>query len=254
MATDDTTRQFDSNVDLEYLEIVDQVLATVRHEMGNSINSIKMALEVLVRNYDLLADDHKLKMLRGALEQTERQTMVMRALKTYSKTVVENIEDIPFAPLWGDFATTAAEKANRRGIGLETTQPSEPFWIRADRNASRIALDHLLSNALESAAGVEEPKIRVYVESSDGRLWVGVCDNGPAIPETILPKVCIPMFTTKKKHPGIGLAVVQKILAKMNGILHIDSSKVGNRFAIGFQLSQPTSRILKKFAYSKSIG
>ncbi len=52
-------------------------------------------------------------------------------------------------------------------------------------------------------------------------------DNGSGIPKEILHKVLIPYFTTKeigsRKGIGLGLALVNAIIKKHNGSLHIDS-------------------------------
>ena len=234
----------------EYFSNIDQVLAPVRHEMGNSINSVKIALEVLVRNFDVFDDEHKLKMLQGALEQTERQTKVMRALKSYSRTTINDITDMPFSPLWNEFMMTVNRKTKESGIEITVENPTEAKWIRADKNALRSIFGHLLTNALDSVENVEDPRITIGTMNSEGRLHVFFWDNGPEISEKNLARLCVPMFTTKKNNAGIGLSIVQKILAKMDGILHIITSADGNRFEIGLPLAETKSAIKK---YSDSF-
>ena len=87
--------------------------------------------------------------------------------------------------------------------------------------------------------------------NSEARLHVFFWDNGPEICEKNLARLCVPMFTTKKNNAGIGLSIVQKNLAKMDGILHIVTSADGNRFEIGIPLAEKKSAIGK---YTASLA
>ena len=44
-----------------------------------------------------------------------------------------------------------------------------------------------------------------------------MADNGPGIPETDLPKIFLPFYTTKSEGTGLGLAVVQKVALQHGG-------------------------------------
>jgi signal transduction histidine kinase len=44
-----------------------------------------------------------------------------------------------------------------------------------------------------------------------------VADDGPGIPETDLPKIFLPFYTTKSEGTGLGLAVVQKVALQHGG-------------------------------------
>jgi len=66
-------------------------------------------------------------------------------------------------------------------------------------------------------------------------LSVKITDNGPGIPEHILPNIFDPFFTTKTKGKGtgLGLSVSQGIVARHGGQLRVDSKVgVGTTFTI----------------------
>jgi two-component system sensor histidine kinase/response regulator len=58
------------------------------------------------------------------------------------------------------------------------------------------------------------------------KLWVR--DNGPGIPEEVLPKIFQPYFTTKgpRQGTGLGLNIVQRLIKEGNGALHVHT-KIG---------------------------
>ena len=65
------------------------------------------------------------------------------------------------------------------------------------------------------------------------KFWV--TDNGPGIPEDVLPKIFQPYFTTKgpNQGTGLGLNIVQRLIKEGNGALHVHTQiGKGSTFAI----------------------
>jgi signal transduction histidine kinase len=62
---------------------------------------------------------------------------------------------------------------------------------------------------------------------------IGVRDNGCGITEKDLPKVFLPLFTTKPGRRGMGLPIALKLLSSMGGHMEIESlSEGGTRVRI----------------------
>ncbi len=54
---------------------------------------------------------------------------------------------------------------------------------------------------------------------------VSVSDTGEGIPESIKNKIFQPLFTTKSKGQGFGLAVVKKFVEQLCGTITFESKK-----------------------------
>jgi signal transduction histidine kinase len=77
-------------------------------------------------------------------------------------------------------------------------------------------LDNLLSNALQAMDG-SPGTVRVCARATgDGFVRLEVSDTGPGIPKEHFAKVFEPLFTTKARGIGLGLAL-SKSLAQANG-------------------------------------
>jgi two-component system nitrogen regulation sensor histidine kinase GlnL len=71
------------------------------------------------------------------------------------------------------------------------------------------------------------PGIRLSVPGSGDRvslpLEFSVHDNGPGVPDDILPHIFDPFITTKTNGSGLGLALVAKIIGDHGGVIECDS-------------------------------
>lgn len=84
------------------------------------------------------------------------------------------------------------------------------------------ALFNLLLNSGEAMdrRGVIEIAARRFGDT----IQIGVADDGPGIPEDILPHIFEPHFSTKPDRSGMGLHIVASIVARYGGTI-----SVGNR-------------------------
>jgi two-component system C4-dicarboxylate transport sensor histidine kinase DctB len=68
-------------------------------------------------------------------------------------------------------------------------------------------LINVIGNALDAVAAVGAPRIGIDIEAREHRLSIAVLDNGPGIPDDVLPRLFEPFFTTKEVGHGLGLGL-----------------------------------------------
>jgi C4-dicarboxylate-specific signal transduction histidine kinase len=106
------------------------------------------------------------------------------------------------------------------------------------RRLVQVLLNLLLNaaDALETRpSGQPPPRIAVSVFRHEAGVRVVVEDNGPGIPETVLPRLFEPFFTTKPpgKGTGLGLALCREYMARSGGTLTADNRPEGGaRFTL----------------------
>lgn len=82
-------------------------------------------------------------------------------------------------------------------------------------------LINLIGNALDAVAGVPAPRIAIDIEAEAATLAIRVRDNGPGIPDDVMPRLFEPFFTTKEmgQGMGLGLAISSSIARDCGGSL-----------------------------------
>ena len=79
-----------------------------------------------------------------------------------------------------------------------------------------------------------------YRNASD--MIITVQDTGGGIPEEFRAKLFTPLFTTKSKGQGFGLAVVKRIIEALGGSITFESQEnVGTTFILRLPQPQPKS-------------
>ena len=99
-------------------------------------------------------------------------------------------------------------------------------------NARHALMGHGRNGAITiKAAAVEAGGSPDAGEPGACALKIQVIDNGPGIPEKVLPRIFEPFFTTKatakkgeQKGTGLGLAICRQIMAHHNGRVEVESA------------------------------
>ncbi len=94
------------------------------------------------------------------------------------------------------------------------------------------SLRNLLDNALEAMAAAEPRVLTVTTALKDGRLILAVGDTGPGIPDEVRPLLFQPFVTAKQGHTGLGLFMVQRLLAPYGADIQVDRTPGGARVLV----------------------
>jgi two-component system sensor kinase FixL len=117
--------------------------------------------------------------------------------------------------------------------------------IEADRVQLQQVLLNLFHNAVESFGNGRPEGREVVVHSglAGSELEIRVADNGPGVPETMMPRLFHPFSTTKTGGTGLGLAVSQTIVRAHQGSLtHTPNQPTGAIFCIRLPLASNAPR------------
>ena len=118
------------------------------------------------------------------------------------------------------------ESLSRLGIKVVRRLGTVPLTQGAGSQLKQVFLN-LLINSIDAIeeSGSDQGLITVETRTDDSEIVIEVCDNGPGIPEAILPRIFDPFFTTKPpgKGAGLGLAACHGIVTKHGGRIDVES-------------------------------
>jgi signal transduction histidine kinase len=130
-------------------------------------------------------------------------------------------------------------------LSLEFGSNGASFVKELDCEDAKIYVDseqikRVFMNIFKNAFQVmkDDGQLMVKGRVNNGRMEIGITDNGPGISPENLEKIFDPFFTTKEKGVGLGLAIVKKIVENNGGEISVES-KLGEYTT--FNLSLPLS-------------
>jgi two-component system sensor histidine kinase HydH len=230
----------------ENLAALGELSAGIAHEFKNALATISGYAQMIRTDASASeAQDYA----QRILEQTQNITHVVTEFLKYARPLEISDEPVPLEGLVERVVSEVNEAIPQVRIRSEGLLGS----VAGDEGLLRQAILNLARNAAEACAdakGGGRVLIRGEVVRHDenGIQRVTIFDNGPGIPNTVLPKLFRPFFTTKAHGTGLGLAVVQKIIVQHGG--HVEARNRGEGGA-AFIVSLPVCRSVPEAVESK---
>ena len=119
-----------------------------------------------------------------------------------------------------------ALEINPPGDGIEVAVDCPPGLPQAlgDGDQLRIALGNLIRNARDAMP--QGGRLTISGRAVDGVVEVSVADTGVGIAAEDLARIMEPLYSTKARGLGLGLAITRSIVEKNQGSLRSPASRV----------------------------
>ena len=198
-------------------------LGGLRHELGNPVSSVKMALTVLQTHLPSLSAPEVAKLVDRAASELGRVEFLLRTLKTFSLFDTLECERIEIAPFFDRVGQLFEPDLTRAGIVL-TIAAGAGLVVRGDRRALHQVFVNLLSNAMDATAGLGRA-ISLEAQRVGEAIQLVVRDYGAGMGPAQLERLFRPFETTKPHGTGLGLILVRRLVSSMAGRLEISSAE-----------------------------
>jgi PAS domain S-box-containing protein len=205
------------------MDNVGTIFSSLRHELGNPINSIKTALSVLRKNLEQYPRETVESYLDRTLAEIGRVEYLLKALRSFNMHERPRVERVDMARFLDDFCALVRQDFEQRRISVEPEVEGEPGQALADPRALHQVLLNLLTNAADALDGREAPRIVLRLERRGWSVDLTVIDNGAGIPESRRADLFRPFHTGKPHGTGLGLAIVKKLVTQMGGTVEVES-------------------------------
>ena len=200
------------------------VFSGVRHEIGNPINSMKVALSVLKDNIDNYPRETIIKYVDRTLNDIGRVEYLLQALKNFNIYETQRIVNFDLSVFMEKFLSLIMDDFKGNGIDLKCEHCSGAGWVRGDPRALQQVLLNIMTNSADALDGRDEPHIHFSIYNTGHTVQITVEDNGCGISEEQQKDLFKPFITSKPKGTGLGLVISRKMLAHMGGMIDIESS------------------------------
>ena len=220
----------------ERLAAIGELSAGVAHDLRNPLGAIKNAAYYLrgkLKDSDAVAQNPRIdEFLEIMDEEIESSNQILVDLMDFARVNPPN----PF-PLQLEAVVDSALAQTNMNENVHVDKRFDPSLpqVMGDGEQLRRAFSNLLKNADQSMS--QGGTVTITGREANGMVELRFTDTGEGIPEHNLARVMDPLFTTRAKGIGLGLAIVNMIIERHNGEISLESRQgEGTAFTIRLPL------------------
>lgn len=206
----------------EKLAVIGQLASSLAHELNNPLQAIESGLGLVMTQLNNAAPEVRsdLTIIRQELERI--QTIFRQMLDFYRPVSHEHLP-LDVNAICEGVRILMRKRLQDAGITLRL-QLADPLPTPCgDSNQIKQVLLNLILNAAE-AARREAAHIQLTTATQGQTVLITLADNGAGIPPEHLPRLFEPLFTTKTRGLGLGLAISREIIERHDGSINVAST------------------------------
>jgi PAS domain S-box-containing protein len=205
--------------DAERLATIGETAAMVGHDIRNPLQTVQGAVYIAMEEIKSLQSrtqeiSNVEEMLKTIREETKYVDKIVSDLQDFARTQVPELEKTDVQRL---INSILAENPPPQNVGVSLAIEQDCCNITVDSTMMKRILTNLITNALQAmqAGG----QLTIAVSRKQDEIHISVQDTGQGISDENKARIFQPLFSTKAKGQGLGLAVVKRLVEAHNGII-----------------------------------
>ena len=217
--------------DSERLAAIGETAGMVGHDIRNPLQAITGDLYLLKEEFESLSKSENGKSIQESIKAIEDNVFyinkIVSDLQDYTRTLKPSIQEVYLRSLINSILLNASIPNLIKTIA----KIQEGLILNTDPDYLRRALTNIITNAYQAMPNGGQ--LTLSAEKKENITVITVEDTGIGISPEIKSKLFTPLFTTKSKGQGLGLAVSKRLIEALNGDITVESKEgEGTKFVI----------------------
>jgi signal transduction histidine kinase len=217
---------------IERRSVAQQMTARLAHKIGTPLNLISGHVQMLKRSR--AGDPDIQEKLALVQSQVEKLTDIVQDILDETRASLRR-ESLDLDRILENIGVLLGPTLAARKVELVFHLGSRGALVEGVEDQIEQVFLTIMHNSLDALP--RGGRITVATEPSEGSIRVRIQDDGEGIPESVLPQIFRPFFTTKAegRGTGLGLSIVQEIVASHRASIRVESTVgKGTTFTIDF--------------------
>jgi len=216
----------------ERLAAIGATAGMVGHDIRNPLQSIIGDLYLAKSDLDSLPQSEEKSGINESLTAIENSVTyinkIVQDLQDFAKPLNPHLEETDLRLVMNDLLNKNSLPEN---VKVKVEISPEAQTVMADPDFMKRVLCNLISNACQAMPN--GGSLTIATTKENGNTVVTVQDTGTGIPADVQGKLFTPLFTTKSKGQGFGLAVVKRLTEAQKGTVTFTSqADKGTKFTL----------------------
>ena len=208
--------------DAERLAAIGATAGMVGHDIRNPLQAITGDIFLAKTELATIPEGEEKKNIQESLTEIEKNVdyinKIVADLQDFARPLKPNAEET-------DLKRVIDDLLQKNGLpeNVKVSVKVEAGKVVADSTFINRIMFNLVNNAVQAMPQGGKLTIRTYKEANV--TVISVKDTGVGIPEAVKGKLFTPMFTTKSKGQGFGLAVIKRMAEALGGTVSFESQE-----------------------------
>jgi PAS domain S-box-containing protein len=223
--------------DSERLAAIGETAGMVGHDIRNPLQAITGDVYLAKTDLSSISESVEKESVKESLDaiakNVEYINKIVADLQDYAKSSAPCIEEVNLERIVQEVLSTVDIPES---IHVDfSAEEAAPPKIKTDPAYMKRILTNLITNAIQAMP--KGGKLSIIAFRKNEKVIISVADTGEGIMEKTKSKMFKPLFTTKAKGQGFGLAVVKKLTDALNGTITFESETgKGTKFTLEIPL------------------
>jgi len=223
----------------ERLAAVGELASGVGHELRNPLNVIRNCAYLLNMMQEGKADGETLNTLKLLDQQVDISNRIISDLLNFTRVRKPSPSRIDINGLVKESLSWVVVPEDITVVD-DLTVDSMQTMVDAEQVGRAFA--NIIANAVQSMKDKGELRLSSGIE--DDSVWIKVEDNGCGISKENLNKIFEPLFTTKPRGIGLGLAITKRLVEQNSGEIEVTSRvNGGTAFIVRLPLEKKEAKV-----------
>jgi PAS domain S-box-containing protein len=210
--------------DSERLAAIGATAGMVGHDIRNPLqaitNELYLTRNALANAPDVPSKPDALDSVQFIQEQVDYINKIVSDLQDYARPIKPVMTEVDVKALVAGALSSLTVPGNIETVIRYDATLSK---IKTDPALLKRVLTNLASNAIQAMPNPGKLTIQAKEEKTTNSFVLSVEDTGVGIPVEVQEKIFTPLFTTKSKGQGFGLAVVKRVTEALGGTISFES-------------------------------
>jgi len=211
--------QRDKLVENEKMKAIGELSSRIAHDIRNPLATIQNSLKIIEKRSSPNNEDVKNSVVRS-YKAIRRISHQVNEVLDFIRTTPLRLEEESLKHILTsifDFTTIPAN--------IKIHLPVNDIDIECDEAKIDTVFTNIILNAIQS---IEENNGNIIfrIIDKEDKVQIEIENDGPPIPQDVLPQIFEPLFTTKMQGTGLGLAGCKNIIRQHGGTITVKSNPV----------------------------
>ncbi|SUW64287.1 Sensor protein fixL [Buttiauxella agrestis] len=225
--------------ELARLNAMGEIAAGMVHELNQPLTAILSYSQTAQRLIKQQQAEKAQPLLDASVMQTKRISALLLAFREKLHNDEQALQPVNLRQVWERVVMLLGNEIERGKVSVMNQIPdSLPPLIASPLGIEQI-FHNLLNNAIQAQQQTDKAWVAIHASQTADSIILTVTDGGQGLSEQALEQVFMPFFTTRKDGLGLGMALTETLVQRLNGSIQAQNSATGGAcFTLVFPLTQ----------------